>query len=222
MPLYLAAAGGAGMCLCQWLIFFYAPLAMDMGIIQKVFYIHLPLAAWALCSFIVVFGGSVAYIRKRSAGIDQLCQAACEVGVLFSGLALVTGVIWARKSWGVWWTWDPRLSTTLVMWFIYSAYLLVGSLDFPAEKARLVRAVIGIVAFLDVPLVFLSARIFRSIHPAVFTSGSVGLDPEMRLVIYAALAALGLFWLGLLLLRQNQLALAEKAEALFYDYSDKF
>lgn len=221
MPQILAIAGGTAMALCQWLIFFYAPTEVTMGLVQKIFYTHLPLAGWALCSFFTVFIGSILYIWKRSPAADQLCQAAAEIGVLFSALALVCGIIWAKKSWGVWWTWDPRLTTTLIMLFIYSAYLLIGSMDFTQEKSRLVRSVIGIVAFLDVPLVFFSARIFRSIHPAVFASGSGGLEPEMLQVVLACFISLGIFWLSILLLRQKQIRMKEKLDELLFEQSER-
>ena len=177
-PLLLVLLGGAALAVCQWLIFFYAPVEAQLGLMQKVFYTHLPLAWWALISFLVVFVASIVYLIRRSPAADRVCAAAAEVGVLLAGLALVTGMIWARRSWGVWWTWDPRLTTTLVMWFIYAGYLVLRGLDLPPQRKRMICAVVGVVAFLDVPLVFLSARLWRSIHPAVFASKGGGLEPE--------------------------------------------
>ena len=213
MPKWLALAGGAALAACQWLIWCYAPEEATLGLMQKIFYLHLPLAWWALISFFVVFLGSIAVLARRSDGADRLCAAAAEVGVLFSGLTLVTGMIWARKSWGVWWTWDPRLSTALVMWFIYAAYLLLRGLDMAPERRRTVCAVVGVAAFLDVPLVFVSARIWRSIHPAVFASREGGLEPEMKLTAVACVAAMGLFWAALVWLRKRQLDLAARLDA---------
>lgn len=213
MPQLLALAGGVALAFCQWLIYCYAPEEAALGLMQKIFYTHLPLAWWALFSFFLVFAGSIVVLARRSAGADRLCAAAAEVGVLFSGLALVTGIIWARKSWGVWWTWDPRLSTTLVMWFVYAAYLLLRGLDMAPERKRLVCAVVGVAAFLDVPLVFASARIWRSIHPAVFAAKGGGLEPEMKLTAMACTVAMGLFWAGLVVLRKRQLDFAARLEA---------
>ena len=159
-PLLLVLLGGAALAVCQWLIFFYAPVEAQLGLMQKVFYTHLPLAWWALISFLVVF---------------------------------VASIVWARRSWGVWWTWDPRLTTTLVMWFIYAGYLVLRGLDLPPQRKRMICAVVGVVAFLDVPLVFLSARLWRSIHPAVFASKGGGLEPEMKLT---AMACSGRAWCG--------------------------
>ena len=213
MPQLLALAGALAMAASQWLIWCYAPEEATLGLMQKIFYLHLPLAWWALASFFIVFVGSVAVLLRRSDAADRLCAAAAEVGVLFSGLTLVTGMIWARRSWGVWWTWDPRLSTALVMWFVYAAYLILRGLDMAPERRRLVCAVVGVAAFLDVPLVFVSARIWRSIHPAVFASREGGLEPEMKLTAVACVVALGLFWAGLVWVRKRQLDLAARLDA---------
>ena len=213
-PLLLVLLGGAALAVCQWLIFFYAPVEAQLGLMQKVFYTHLPLAWWALISFLVVFVASIVYLIRRSPAADRVCAAAAEVGVLLAGLALVTGMIWARRSWGVWWTWDPRLTTTLVMWFIYAGYLVLRGLDLPPQRKRMICAVVGVVAFLDVPLVFLSARLWRSIHPAVFASKGGGLEPEMKLTAIACVAAMGLFWAGLVWLRTRQLGLRDRLDSL--------
>lgn len=216
LPLLLALSGGGAFAACQWLIFRYAPVEATLGLAQKIFYIHLPMSWWALISFFLLFLGSLASLCKHSEAADRLCVAAAEIGVLLSGLALVTGIIWARLSWGVWWTWDPRLSTTLIMWFVYAGYLVLRRLDMPPQRKRRVCAVVGIVAFLDVPLVFLSARLWRSIHPAVFASRGGGLEPEMRLTILACVLCFGIFWAGLLWIRARQLALHARVDALFF------
>lgn len=205
MPMLLAFLGGASLAFCQWLIYMYAPVEAQMGLVQKIFYLHLPLSIWALASFFIVFLSSIAYLLRRNITWDHLAAAAAEIGLLLCGLGLITGMIWARKSWGVWWTWDPRLATTLVMWFIYAAYLLLRHMDMNPDSRRRVCAVVGIVAFLDAPLVFLSARVFRSIHPAVFASEGGGLEPEMKLTVLACVVSLGLLWASLLWMRAIQL-----------------
>jgi len=114
----------------------------------------------------------------------------------------------------VWWTWDPRLTTTLVMCFVYAGYLALRGLELPEQRRNTVCAVIGVVAFLDVPLVFVSARLWRSIHPAVFAAEGGGLEPEMRLTVLACVASFGLLWLTLTVLRARQLAVAAHIEHL--------
>ena len=214
LPQWLALLGGMAFAACQWLIYAYAPVEETLGLPQKIFYVHLPLAWWALMSFFLVFLGSIAYLWRRNPAADRLCAAAAETGVLLSGLALVTGMLWARRSWGVWWTWDPRLTTTLIMWFIYAGYLVLRGLDLPQQRRNVVCAVVGVVAFLDGPLVFLSARIWRSIHPAVFGNKGGGLEPEMRLTVIACVISFGLLWAGLVWIRKRQLDLAAHLDAL--------
>lgn len=210
----LALVSGIALAGCQWLIFVYAPTEATLGIIQKIFYMHMPLALWGMFSFLLVFAGSIVFLWRKSLWIDNLCAAAAEIGLLFSGLALISGMIWAKRSWGVWWTWDPRLATTLVMWFGYAAYLLLRSLDIADQRRRMVCAAAGIIAFLDVPLVFLSARIFRSIHPAVLGSREGGLDPQMKLVLIVCIGAMGLLWLTLLCFRATQLEQLTRLERI--------
>ena len=207
---------GKGLAAGQRFLFGYAPVVQTMGPIQKIFYIHLPLSWWALVSFFVVFICSAGYLAKRRESFDLAARAAAEIGVVFTSLCLITGIIWGRRSWGVWWTWDPRLSTALVMWFVYVAYLIMGSLAASPQRKALVRSVLGIVAFLDVPLVFLSARMWRSVHPAVFASREGGLEPEMKLTVFVCVGAMGLLWLGLFLLRKTQLTQESRIDRLLF------
>ncbi len=177
----------------QYFIWVYAPEEMTMGLVQKIFYVHLPLAWWALVCFAGVFGASIAVLVTRNSAWDLLAGACAEVGVLFCGLALVTGSLWARSAWNTWWTWDPRLSTALIMWFVYAGYLILRGSGLGGSKSMNLCAVLGIIAFLDVPLVFFSARLWRSIHPAVFASQGGGLDPAMWTTVLVCLFAWGIF-----------------------------
>lgn len=210
----LALIAGIALAFCQYLIYAYAPTEMTMGIVQKIFYTHLPLAWWSFVSFFTVFIASIAYLRTRDRRWDNLAGAAAEVGVLFSGLALITGSVWGRHSWGVWWTWDPRLTTTLVMWFVYAGYLVLRSMNLPRDRQASVAAVVGIVAFIDVPLVFFSARLWRSIHPAVFASRGGGLDPDMKLTVIACVALFSLVWISLTGLRYFQTQQTDRLDTL--------
>lgn len=188
----------------QYLIWFYAPIEASMGVVQKIFYMHMPMAVWSMVAFAVVFVASILYLVRRDPAWDRLAGACAEVGVLYSGLALLTGMLWARPIWNVWWTWDPRLTTTLVMWFIYAAYLVLRASDMGPQRKRLVCAVLGVAAFLDVPLVFVSARYWRSIHPAVLGAQGGGLEPEMLTTLAAGVAAFGLLAVILVRLRTVQ------------------
>lgn len=210
----LTLIAGIALAACQYLIYVYAPLEVHMGVVQKIFYTHLPLAWWSFMSFFTVFVASIAYLRTRDRRWDNLAGAAAEVGVLCSGLALVTGSIWGRHSWGVWWTWDPRLTTTLVMWFVYAGYLVLRSMNLPRDRQATVSAVVGIAAFVDVPLVFFSARLWRSIHPAVFASREGGLAPEMKLTAVVCVVLFGLMWAALTGLRYVQARQTDRLDTL--------
>ena len=195
-----AVATALLMLASQYMIWVWSPVEAQMGIIQKIFYTHVALAWWGFVFFFLVFVLSVLYLVTGRERYHLLAGAAGEIGVLFSGLVLLTGMAWAKASWNTWWTWDPRLSTALVMWFVYSAYLLVRHID-PAEaRMKTVAAVLGIVAFLDVPLVFFSARMWRSAHPSVVASRGGGLPESMAVTLAVSLLAWGalcglMFWL---------------------------
>ena len=211
--LVLLLVGGLAMAAGQWAIFVHAPEEQVMGLTQKLFYLHLPLAWWGLMSFLLACLAGVLYLARRNPFWDALGEAALENGLLLAVLALLTGSIWARTAWNTWWTWDPRLSTTLVMCFIYAGVLVVRRLDFSFERRAALSAVLSIVAFVDVPLVFFSARLWpRTVHPAIV--GKNALAPEMLGVLLFCLLALGLFWLGLLMLRCRQGLAGRKLERM--------
>lgn len=205
MTAVLAALAALALAASQWLIWVYAPVEETMGIVQKIFYVHMPMNVWSMASFLVVFAASLMVLVKKDARWDRLAGAACELGVLFSGLSLLTGSLWGKPIWNVWWTWDPRLTTTLIMWFVYAAYLILRQSGAGGERGPVVRAALGVVAFLDVPLVFFSARKWRSIHPTVFGSQGGGLEPEMLAAVLASIAAMGILWAVLLAVRTRQL-----------------
>jgi heme exporter protein C len=206
----LVLCTACALMLSQGLIWLWAPVEASMGIVQKIFYLHLPLAWWGFVGFFLVFVCSIGYLGRRRDILDHLAGAAAEVGLLFASLVLLTGILWAKASWNVWWTWDPRLSTTLILWFIYSGYLVLrGASVTSSSRQKTVAAVLGVVAFLDVPLVFLSARWFRSIHPAVLASREGSLPFEMLVTLAASLIAWGGLFGLLLWLRFDQYRLEQ-------------
>lgn len=162
----LGVLAACGLLATAVLGLFVTPPDADEGNVFRLVYVHVPSAWLAYLSFFVVFAASVAYLLTKRIRWDRLAAASAEVGVLFIGLTLVLGSIWAKPTWGTWWTWDPRLTTTAVLFLVYLAYLAVRRLpDSPARRARW-SAVIGIVAFVDVPIVHLSVTWWRSQHQA--------------------------------------------------------
>jgi len=134
------------------------------GDAARIVYFHVPMAWVAFLAFFVVFGASIAYLRTGAARWDHLGRASAEVGVIFTTLVLITGSIWGYPIWGTWWSWDPKLTTTLILWFMYLAYLMVRAYAEPPRGARY-AAIVGIIAFVDVPIVYLSSDWWRTLHP---------------------------------------------------------
>lgn len=207
--LVCAALAGPALALDQWLIWRYAPLEAVMGLAQKIFYLHVPLAWWSLISFLLAAGAGAGYLRTRKTFWDNLGLAAAEVGLLFATLTLATGLFWGKYAWGVWWTADPRLITFLVLWFTYAGGLAGRGTNGgrragtgrAGERARVFSAVFNIIACLNVPLVFLATRLLDSVHPNIAAARGGGLTPEMLLTLLLSIAAFGLVWGGLLTLR---------------------
>jgi heme exporter protein C len=188
----LVALGGA---------LLYAPTERVQGDAQRIFYLHVPLAWVAYLAFFVVFAASVAYLRTRRERWDVLALASAEVGLLFTTLVLVTGSLWARPIWGTWWSWDARLTTTLVLWLLYAGYRMVRAYAGDAARGARYAAVLGIVGFLDVPLVHQSVVWWRTLHPGptvVQAGGRIGMPAPMFQVLLLSLLAFTLLYLYLL------------------------
>jgi len=145
-------------------MFFVVPSIRVQGDAARIVYFHVPIAWVAFLAFTVVAFASIAYLRTENPRWDRLGRASAEVGVIFTTLALVTGAIWGYPIWGTWWTWDPKLTTTLILWFMYLAYLMVRSYAEPPRGARY-AAILGIVGFVDVPIVYMSSVWWRTLHP---------------------------------------------------------
>ncbi len=198
----------------------WVPPDADMGDFQRIFYFHVPSAWVAFLSFTVTCLGGVLYLRTRDFRWDILAVSSAEVGVVFTTLAIITGSIWARPIWGTWWTWEPRLTTTLVLWFIYVAYLILRkNVDDPSRRASL-AAVIGLVGFVDVPIVFMSIRWWRTIHPIVFDGGEFRVAPIMMVTLLISLAAFTMFYVYLLSVRASLEQAQMEVEALEQDSWD--
>jgi len=159
-----------------------------MGIVQRIFYFHVPVAWLAFLAFFIVFISSILYLWRRQNKWDVIAGSSAEVGIVFTTLGLITGSIWAKPVWGVWWTWDSRLTTALVLWFIYVAYLIVRSFVTDEQRGARFAAVVGIVGFIDVPIVALAITLWRTQHPGpVIFQG--GLTLPMLLTLLVCLAA---------------------------------
>src|SRR3984893_16911120 len=183
--------------------FYIAPTERTMGLIQRIFYFHAA-SAWAgMTAFSICFVANLLYVWRRQPNWDSLGVSAAEVGLAFITIVLITGPIWAKPAWGIYWTWDARLTSTFVLWLLYISYLLLRTLIEEPERRALLSALFGIFSFLDVPLVFGSIRWWRTQHPQPIIMGGPDsrLDPTMyKVLFFTWFAMLGLMTL---LLRQR-------------------
>ena len=187
-----------------YLVFMWVPTEANQGIVQRVFYFHVPSAWVAFLAFFLVFLGGLVYLKKRDPRWDIMAYSAAEIGVVFTTITLISGVIWAKPIWFVWWTWDARLTSTLVLWLMYVGYLLVRAYA-PPSQGPAFGAVLGIIGFVDVPIVFLSIRWWRVQHPTPVIGGGsdAGLPGSMLLTLMVSLAAFTVLFALLLRLRYS-------------------
>ena len=196
----LLVLGFVLMMAALYMVFVYVPTEKTTGIIQRIFYFHVPVAWVSFLAFFITFIFSILYLCKREMKWDAIASASAEIGVIFTTLVLITGPIWAKPAWGIWWTWDARLTTSLVLWLIYIAYLLVRRLATDANRSARYGAVIGIVGFIDVPLVFLTVNLWRTQHPTTIIFEG-GLETPMLLTLIVCLAAFTVLYVVLLIQR---------------------
>jgi heme exporter protein C len=175
-------------------IFMYAEIEKTMGVVQKIFYMHVPSAWVAFLAFFVTFVFSILFLFKRKRIFDTYAYVSAEIGVVFTLIVLTTGPIWAKSSWNTWWAWEPRLTTTLILFFLFMAYLMVRQMDGPWDKKARLSAVFGIIGFADVPIVFFAIRWWQSkFHPIVFGDGPSqeggGISSTMLVALLVTIAA---------------------------------
>jgi heme exporter protein C len=191
-----------------FMVFVYVPTEAQQGIVQRIFYFHVPCAwvAFAAFALVAISGGFYLWLGQQV--WDDLAYASAEVGMLFCTLVLITGSIWAKPIWGAWWTWDSRLTTTLVLWLLYGGYLTLRVMANEVPQVGRLAAVVGIVAAADVPVIIVSVRLWRTIHPAVIVTrqGGHGLeDPRMIATLLVSMSAFTALCVWLLMLRFSTL-----------------
>jgi len=183
--------------------FYIAPTEATMGVIQRIFYFHVA-SAWAgFTAFLICFIGNLLYVWKRKQQYDWLGVSGAEVGLAFTTVVLITGPIWAHPVWGIWWTWDARLTSTFVLWLLYVSYLLLRTLVEEPDRRALLSSLFGIFAFIDVPLVFGAIRWWRTQHPQPVIMGGQGsgLDPTMKAVFFFSAFAMHVLMASLIVER---------------------
>lgn len=181
--------------------FIYAPTEAIMGAVQRIFYFHVSAAWIAFFAFFVTFLCSIVVLITNNYFYDDIAESSAEIGIIFCTIVLITGPIWAKPAWGKWWTWDPRLTTTLILWFIYIGYLMLRQFVEEEDKRAKFSAALGIIGFIDVPIVFLSIRWWRTIHPNVLQQGGGGLHPDMKTALIVSVIAFTFLYISMLIKR---------------------
>jgi heme exporter protein C len=171
--------------------FLYAPRDAVQGEVQRIMYLHVPLILVSYLAFFVVFVMSVLYLARRWERHDAIAHSSAEIGVLFTALAIAAGSIWGRPTWGTWWTWDARLTTTTILLLIFIGYLMLRALVDDPSRGATFGAVLGIIGFLDVPIIHMSVVWWRTLHqPAsVLRPGPSTVAPDMQVALYTNLVA---------------------------------
>ncbi len=186
-------------------IFLYAPTVKHEGIVQRIMYFHVPSAWIAFFAFFIVFISSILFLWKKEREWDIIAHASAEVGVVFCSLVLITGPIWAKPIWGAWWVWDARLTSTLILWMIYVAYLMLRSQAGHSSQGARFAAVLGIVGFLDIPIIHFSVLWWRTFHPKpkMLTMEKVGSGLDSSMIITLMISLIAFTFLYFLLLGQR-------------------
>ena len=198
-------------------IFLWVPNERMQGVVQRIFYFHVNCAWSAFAGFGVAAAASALFLWRGRPEFDRLAHAAVEVGMLFCTMVLVSGPIWARPIWGTWWTWDPRLTMTVILWTIYAVYLVLRTTGQEDPQIARYAAVLAIVGVLDVPLIMVSVRLWRGMHPSVISApaGTGGIqDGRMIATLLIAAVAFLLLFLWLLWRRYEDLRLHDELHAL--------
>jgi heme exporter protein C len=214
--LALGALATAALLLSLWMVFFYAPTEATMGVVQRIFYVHVPSAWVAFMAFGIVALCSLGYLWLRDDRLDAISVSAAELGIVFTTIVLITGPLWGKIAWGAWWVWEPRLTLTLLLWFVYLGYFILRGATESAERGKRFAAVLGIVGAVDIPLIHLSVTWFRSQHPQAVVMRPEGpqADPAIVQTLLVSLLAFTLLFFALLLMRYGLERLSQRAEAL--------
>lgn len=200
----------ASMLVALYLVFIWVPTESNLGLSQRIFYLHVPVAWVGFLAFGLVFISSVAYLARSNSGWDNLAYSAAEVGVVFTTLILLTGMLWAKPVWGIWWSWSPRLTTSLILWLIYVAYLMLRSYSSDSSQGPRYAAVLGIIGFIDVPIVYFSIQWWRDVHPERIVGVEQALESSMYLTLLAGVVAFTCLF-SYLVLARFQLRSSEQA-----------
>ena len=205
--LYLEWVSILGLICCGLWVFLKLPIETSQGFPQKIMYLHVPSVITTYLAFFVVFVYSIAYLWKRELMFDQIAKSSAEVGLIFCSLVIITGAVWGRPTWGTYWVWDARLTTTLLLFLIFMGYFLLRMSVNDRDKEARLASVLGIIGFLDIPIIHKSVEWWRTLHqPSTLFKVDSGeakpsMPPELLYPLLASTLVMLAFYLYLLLLR---------------------
>ena len=192
------------MAVALYMIFLWAPTEQNLGVSQRIFYFHVPLGWLGMVSIIVVAFASIMHLATGRERWDALAHSTAEVGLVCATLILVTGSIWAKPVWGVWWTWDAKLTTTLILWFIYVGYLMVKAYAPPGSQGQRFASVVALIGAIDAPIIYFATVWWRTAHPELNIgplAESGGLDSRMALTFLLSLVTFTVLYVYILMER---------------------
>jgi heme exporter protein C len=205
------------MVLSLYLVYFWVPTEANLGISQRIFYLHVPLAWLGMISIVIVAFASFMHLLTKRDKWDSIAYSSAELGVVFITLLLVTGIMWSEAAWGRWWTWDARLTTTLILWFVYVAYIMVRAYGPQGSLGARYGAVVAIIGALDAPIIYMATVWWRTQHPdlnigPLAESGGIE-DSRMQLTLWVSVLTFsmlyGYFWVERYMLRKSEALIDE-------------
>jgi heme exporter protein C len=217
----LAGATAVMLAVSLYLAFFFAPVEAEMGMVQKIFYFHVPSAIGCYAGFFMSFLFSVIYLLRPGDRVDAMARCGAEVGVVFCAMVLTSGPLWARPVWGTYFIFDPQLTATLLLFLIYSAYLLLRAVAAESPRIKKIGAALAIFGFIDVPIIHVAVKKWGGTHPMVEREGGGGLHPDMRVAFYVAMLTFLLLFATMYWLRVRVASQQDRLLDLELELDDK-
>ena len=202
-----------------YMIFLWSPIDTSVGLTQKIFYFHVPVGWLGMLAIFGVGIASIMFLITKDYKWDDLAFSFAQIGIIFASLIIITGALWAKPVWGVWWTWDPKLTTTVVLWFIFSAYLLLRNLITDKRRSALIGSIVAVLGSIDAPLIYFASILWRTAHPELnigpLAENDSSLPGTMLLTFFVSLIMHTYLFIILIRVRRN----ITKQERLFYEQS---
>ena len=201
-----------------YMIFLWVPTEQNLGVSQRIFYLHVSLAWIGMISIVAVAFASAMYLTTRKHRWDDLAHSIAELGVVFISLLLISGIIWSKPVWGIWWTWDARLTTTLILWFIYVSYLMLRAYGPKGSQGARYGSIIALIGAIDAPIIYMATVWWRTAHPELNIgplAQSGGLDSEMHLTLWVSVITFAVFYVYILVERYSLKRLEAEIDELY-------